>query len=440
MARTNVARVATPVRTHEGAPAKRIKPELQLRRAVMACMLWEDTFYESGVEIAARIKKLIPEVDPAKVAQMAIEAREQMKLRHVPLLITREMARAGAGYQKLVGETLARVIQRPDELTEFLAIYWKDGRQPLSAQAKKGLATAFNKFNAYNLAKYNQKDKAVTLKDVLFLTHPDPDTKEKAETWKKLINGTLEAPDTWEVNLSAGKDKKATWVRLLQEEKLGALALLRNLRNMQQVGVEDALIRQALENIKVERVLPYRFIAAARYAPHLEPYLEKGMFKAIEGKDKLPGLTVLLVDVSGSMSGTLSGKSDMNRIDAACGLAILARELCEDIKVFTFSNHCVDVPARRGFALRDAITQSQSHGGTYLGGAMEKVNKVKYDRLIVLTDEQAHDPVGDPKGRGYMINVASYQNGVGYGKWVHIDGWSEAVLDYVSVFERELEG
>ena len=40
-----------------------------------------------------------------------------------------------------------------------------------------------------------------------------------------------------------------------------------------------------------------------------------------------------------------------------------------------------------------------------------------------------------PKGKGYVINVASYKNGVGYGKWTHIDGWSESVIEYI----RELE-
>jgi hypothetical protein len=37
-----------------------------------------------------------------------------------------------------------------------------------------------------------------------------------------------------------------------------------------------------------------------------------------------------------------------------------------------------------------------------------------------------------------MINVASYRCGVGYGKWTHIDGWSEAVVDYIREYEREL--
>jgi len=49
---------------------------------------------------------------------------------------------------------VARVIQRADELAEFVAIYWKDGRVPLSGQAKKGLAAVFPKFDEYQLAKY----------------------------------------------------------------------------------------------------------------------------------------------------------------------------------------------------------------------------------------------------------------------------------------------
>ena len=95
MAKLNILKLShlAPVRTHEGAPAKAIAPEQALRRSVLACMLWEDEFYEDGVQIAGRIRELVPKVDAAKVAALAIEAREAMKLRHVPLLLVREMAR-----------------------------------------------------------------------------------------------------------------------------------------------------------------------------------------------------------------------------------------------------------------------------------------------------------------------------------------------------------
>lgn len=421
--------------THEGAPAYRVNAELQLRRSVMACLLWEDQFYESGESIAERISKTIPLVKPEKVAEIAIEAREKMKLRHVPLLIVREMARLPT-HKLLVAKTLERVIQRADELTEFLAIYWKEGRQKVSSQVKKGLAQAFPKFSAYNLAKYN-RDGKVKLKDVLFLCHAKPKDKEQEKIWKDLIDGKLTPPDTWEVALSGGKDKKETWERLIAEKNLGPLALLRNLRNMEQAKVPKPIIRDAIKTMNVERILPYRFIAAARYAPTLEPELEIGMLKCLESKEKMSGKTVLLIDVSGSMDSNLSDKSEMTKIDAACGLGILLREIAEEVDVLTFSERTVLIPPRRGFALRDAIVNSQPHSSTYLGNALGAIHaKIPYDRIIVITDEQSHDKVPVPKGKGYVINVATYKNGIGYGPWTHIDGWSEAVIDYIRESEK----
>jgi 60 kDa SS-A/Ro ribonucleoprotein len=439
MARLNILKLShlgfsgAALRTHEGAPAVSIGAEAQLRRSVLACMLWEDQFYEDGATIAERISALVPHVAAEMVAALAVEARERMKLRHAPLLLVREMARH-ATHRGLVAETLARVIQRADELAEFLAIYWKDGRQPLAAQVKKGLAAAFTRFDAYALAKYN-RDGVVKLRDVLFLTHAKPVTAEQALLWRQLINGKLPSPETWEVRLSRGEQKREVWESMLMENRLGALALLRNLRNMQAASVEPELVRQALEAIRVERVLPFRFIAAARYAPQWEPWIERAMFASLHGQSRLDGKTALLVDVSGSMDAKLSARSEMLRMDAAAGLAVLLREIAEEVSVYTFSDNLKAVPSRRGFALRDAIVYSQPHSGTQLGRALEELRE-NCDRLVVITDEQSHDRVPAPRSRGYVINVASCRNGVGYGAWTHIDGWSEAVVEYIRAAEQ----
>jgi 60 kDa SS-A/Ro ribonucleoprotein len=436
MAKLNILKLShlVPVRTHEGGPAKAITPEQALRRSVLACMLWEDEFYEDGAQIAARIRELVPKVDAAKVAALAVEAREAMKLRHAPLLLVREMARH-ASHRALVAQTLTRVIQRADELSEFVAIYWADGRAPLSGQVKKGLAAAFTKFDEYALAKYDRAG-VIRLRDVLFLCHAKPNDADQAGVWRRLVEGHLFTPDTWEVALSAGGDKRAHWERLLAERKLGALALLRNLRNMKDAGVNEEAVINALSAMKTERVLPFRFLAAARYAPQWEEALEQAMYKAIEGRERLAGRTVLLVDTSGSMDAPLARRSEMLRMDAACGLAVLLREVCEAVEIYSFSDRLVRISSRRGFALRDAIVSSQPHGGTQLGHALRSLRE-PYDRIIVITDEQSHDRVPAPHGRGYVINVASAQNGVGYGPWTHIDGWSEAVVDYLRSLEAE---
>jgi hypothetical protein len=435
MARLNTLNFNFTPRTHEGAPARHISPELQLRRSVLACLLWEKQFYEDGIEIAGRIAELVPTVAAEKVAGLAIEARERMKLRHAPLLLVREMARHKT-HRRLVSDTLAQVIQRADELSEFIAIYWKGGRVPLSGQVKKGLAAAFPKFDEYALAKYDRGG-PVKLRDVLFLCHAKPRDAAQAGVWKKLIWGRLNPPETWEVALSSGADKREAWQRLLAENKLGALALLRNLRNMREAGVEEELVLSALRSMSTARVLPFRFLAAARYASQWEETLEQAMLKCVAGQEKLAGKTIVLVDVSGSMTAPLSRRSEMQRTDAAYGLAVLLREIGEKVSVFSFSDDLVEVPARRGFALRDAIGASQRHNSTQLGKAVESLNqKEQYDRLIVISDEQAHDSVPGPKANGYVINVANYKNGVGYGKWTHIDGWSEAVVEYIRTLEQ----
>jgi len=443
MAKMNVWKRMFPVRTHEGAVAQKVDAKSELRRTVLTCLLWEATFYEKGNDIAKRIAALAAENKPEVVAALAREARTKMQLRHAPLFLARELAlRKGAG--PLVAETLESVIQRADELGEFVALYWKEKKQPLSAGVKRGLARAFTKFDAYQLAKYD-RESAVKLRDVLFLCHAKPKDEAQAALWKKLVENTLESPDTWEVALSAGKDKRENFERLLREGKLGGMAVLRNLRLMLASGVDPKLIRERLDK-GVARALPFRFVTAARHAPKLEDALEKAMLKGIAGLEKLAGLTGLVVDVSGSMNYKLAKKGETTRMDAAAGLAILLREKAEDFSIATFSDACVELPPRRGFALRDAIVGSQAHSGTYLKRALtqlyDKQEWRELERLIVITDEQSHDGILRAwTPRAYVVNVAPYKHGISYGNnWTHIDGWSERIVDYITAVEAEPAG
>lgn len=468
MSQMNYTRKPAPLFTAEGASAKHITPVQQLRRLVMSCMLWEDNFYIDGKSVADLIQKAVHAIPVGDAGAIAVEARTTMKLRHVPLLIAREMARHPRlkDNPKAVSETIATIIQRPDELSEFVSIYWKDGKQPLSKQVKLGLAKAFQKFNEYALAKYNRK-KDVMLRDVLFLCHSKPadvpttaDKFDKAartamrdagtifykgrpdgwtqgeELYGKLIYDQLEVPDTWEVELSAGGNKREVFERLMTENKLGDLAFLRNLRNMTESGVQREIIADYGDRRNWGRVLPFRFIAAARVVPQLKHYLEHWMFKCLEGSPMLPGHTVLCVDVSGSMQDKLSAKSDLTRLDAAKALAMLLREVCEQVTIYKFDTSVERVSAARGFALDTAI--GGPRGGTDIGRAVARANELRPTRQIILTDEQSHTRVGGPVGRGYMINVAANRNGVGYGPWLHVDGFSEAIIDYIQYYESEM--
>ena len=434
--------IRTPqARTHEGAPSPILDAERQLRRSVMSNMLFEDEFYEDGKSIAERIQMLCSQVSFDALVRCAIDARERFKLRHVPLLLLREALRHPSKPGRKVGDLISRVIQRPDEMGELLALYRKTGGKGEPAQLKQGLARAFGKFSEYSLAKYRGDGAEFKLRDVLFLCHAKPKDEAQTVLFKKIAENTLSTPDTWEVGLSTGGGKKETFERLLTEDKLGALALLRNLRNMIGAGVSEDLIRRGLREMKTERVLPFRFITAAKYAPRLEDALEDAMFKCLAESPRIEGKTALLVDHSASMNQVVSAKSEVTRYQAAAALGMILREKAERVRVFTFSDQLIEIAPRRGFSMYAALNSVRKPAGTLLGSAVKAVYKhfPECERIIVITDEQSADRPGHPQGKGYIVNVASAEQGIAYGPWLAIDGWSEAVLDFIREYEAEDE-
>ena len=441
--------------THGGAVADIITPEQELRRTVLSCLLWEDDFYESGESIASRIVKAATLVPVETVCALAIEAREKFHLRRVPLLLLTVAIGRGSG-NTLIQDTISRVIQRPDELVELVSLYWRDGKRPLSAQMKKGLARAFKRFNAYSLAKYN-RNTPVKLRDVLFLCHAKPKDEEQALVWKHLVDGSLQSPDTWEVGLMTGGDKKKVFERLLFENKLGYMALLRNLRNMVQAGVKEDMVKEAILARKgAEQVLPFRFFTAAKHAPEYEEYLDKAMVAQVSSMPKLPGKTIVIVDISGSMGGPLSSKSEVTRQYAACAMAAILREVCEEVSIYATAGddgsrkHATAlVPPRHGMALIEAISGSVKTlgwGGIFLKQVMDfiELNEKDIDRVVVITDEQdcanfPEDMPSNAKPLGktrYMLNVGTSRNGISYDKWVHINGFSESALTFIAEWEE----
>lgn len=422
-------------RTHEGASVPRQDAYTQLRRSVLACLLFEDTFYESGMQAAERIASLAKEVPFKDVLALAVEARGH-GLRHASLWLAvaaldhpqRRPEDAAA-----LTDAITAVCDRADQPGELVAQYWRNKRRPLAAALKRGLAKALQGFNEYHLSKYAARG-AIRLRDVLFMTHAKPQDEAQAALWKRLADDTLAPADTWEVALSGGADKGETFTRLLAENKLGGLALLRNLRNMAEAGVLKALVADGLSRIDGRsRILPFQFIAAARACPGWEDILEPAMLRAVSELPKLLGRTVLLVDVSGSMSDRLSSKSTLNRIDAARALAVLLREVCTEVSIFAYSTSIAKIPPRRGFGLADAIPSPS--GGTYTGEAVKVCNAQGYDRIVVITDEQSHTAIPAPVGKGYVMNVAAYQHGITWGPWVSISGFSDQVVRFIHELE-----
>ena len=433
-----------------------------LRRAVLANLLWENIAYIDGESVANEIKRLIPLCDPKDVADLTVEARVMQKLRHTPLFLAVEMCKHDAT-RPYVKEVLPKIITRADMLTDFMALYWGDGKCPICNAAKKGLAKAFHNFNEYKFAKYDRNTE-IKLRDVMFMVRPKPENKLEEELYKKIADRTLETPETWEVLLSlahTNEEKVAVWTKLITEGKIGGKAMLMNLQNMQKVGVPRPIIEKGLKELNGAMLLPLDFLKAVRNSNGLEREIEDAMLNTYKNMPKLPGKTLFIVDVSGSMGSLTSGGSKFSRFDQACAMAMLAVNMAEDcVLVATAGSdsermeaHKIITYPSKGFELFHEIEQTRheiGHGGIFTAQCLDSLRKElnvqngDFDRIIVFSDSQDIDVMYNsnikprPFGKyNYICDVSCHTKGIAYnGVWTaEISGWSEHFLTYIAAYE-----
>jgi 60 kDa SS-A/Ro ribonucleoprotein len=187
--------------------------------------------------------------------------------------------------------------------------------------------------------------------------------------------------------------------------------------------------------------------------PGLTNDIIAAMLKKV-GQTILPGYTVLVVDVSGSMGQGMSGKSKMNRMDGATALAMLLKAACEKITIYATAGndyartHATErVGDYTGQELRQRIVQTRRNiggGGIFVVQVMDYVARQelaspKPDRVIIITDEQDCDvrsATADKAKRiakhNYILNVAPEKYGVVTGGlWTRISGFTEHVIDFI---------
>lgn len=438
-----------------GALAAKQSNTALLRRAVLANLLWEDIAYMDGMKVAEEIQRLIPLCPAIDVYNIALEARTMQKLRHTPLFLAVEMCKYPE-HKMFVQDLLPQIITRADMLTDFLAIYWKDGKKPIANQAKKGLAKAFHNFNEYKFAKYD-RDAAIKLRDVMFLCRPKPENQYEQDLFKKVADRTLAIPETWEVLLSTGKDKKESWTKLITEGKIGGLAMLRNIANMRRANVDKKVINEGLEKLKSSMLMPLDFLKAFRMNPEFGRQIEDAMINSYANLPKLKGKTLFIVDVSGSMGAIMSEKSDFTRYDAACAMAMLAANQCEDYEIVctagndyahTGAHEHIPYP-QKGFGIFGQIREANKNigpGGIFTRQCLEwcndKFKGQKFDRIIVFSDSQDCDfperRIPKPFGTyNYICDVSAHTKGVNYkGVWTaEISGFSEHFITFIAAME-----
>ncbi len=440
------------------AGGKAYKESVQLQLvSLLLTSFGDDKYYQKATDIFDKLDNLIAACDKEFCAKAIVFARKQFGMR----TITHYAASVLAKY--IGGEAWAKdffraVVNRPDDMTEIIACHL-NREQKITNAMRKGFADAFGRFDAYSLAKYKGENNVVKLVDVVNICHPK-ETEKNNGAITKLINGELKSFDTWESELSAvGNDaeaKKAVWRRLLSENKLGYFALLRNLRNI--IGLGDAELKQAAlsallnENaIRKSLVLPFRFSTAYKELQSIDTdamrYISRACELACSNVPKLPGKTLVALDVSGSMHSV----ADI----AALFAAVLVKS--NDSDIITFAER-----AQYKFVNPDDSLMTIKNGLCFAGGGTNftdifNVADKKYDRIVLLSDMQAW-MVTDWFGRSaspsaaynaykrrFNLNCKMYSIDLaGYGtlqvpeKDVYcLAGFSEKIFDLMRYFEED---
>lgn len=508
-----LSKVKNQFTNHEGAKAFALSPEMELYTLVVTWSL-SDSFYEKNEDRMERLRTIIYKCKPEFVGRLAVYARTKMYMRSVPLVLATELAKLHSG-DDLVARVTAGVVNRADEITELLACYEMLNQRTgtkrlnrLSKQMQKGLQAAFNNFDEYQFAKYN-RDTAIKIRDALFLVHPKAKDDAQQLVFNKIVSGTLKTPYTWETELSAlgqlnydSQEAKAMafrnkWEELIDSGKLGYMALLRNLRNIQEAGVSYAHIQKVCatladaDKVAKAKQFPFRYLAAYRellsagsvtpvqglgqklktlltgnkgYTGELLDALEKAVQASavnIKGFDH-DTRVLLACDVSGSMQTAVSAKSKILLYDVGLMLAMLLQSRCKNVEVGMFGDtwKTIMVPRHnilnnvQEFYKREGEVGYSTNGYLVIKDLLDR--NVQMDKVMLFTDCQLYNSIpakGDninalwlrykttvaPKAKLYLFDLKGYSKvplQVMQNNVYLVAGWSDKVFEVLEALEK----
>ena len=465
-----------------GYPAYRMEKKEQLVTAVLTTMFGEPKYYGSTDNDIIRLVIECAHEDPDFLCRLACYARNVGNMRSVSHVLAAVIAREAREYTRV---TIRNIVLRPDDITEIMSCYLALYGKPFPNALKREIASVIQKFDEYQLAKYNGGNKALKLRDVLRITHPTPVDAEKETLFGKILNDTLETPYTWETELSARGNTKEVWDELIASGRVGYMALLRNLRNIVKSGADLRPVLEVLADpgqVKKSRQLPFRFYSAyltlvreKLLTPEIHKALETALTCSIDNMETIPGRTLIAVDVSGSMGSTISMRSDVRCQEIATLMGAMASRICEDATVCYFDylgyySMERDVGYRIAhYGKYDSVLEicrksAFAGGGTDLSlpmqYALEKdpTRHVRpFDRVIYFSDNECNNShrglrqtvQGQADKYRAEFNKDFWVHGVdlqGYGtqqfcggRFNLIAGWSEAVLPFILQAERGMD-
>lgn len=435
---------STVTRTGNGATAYERTPKSELFLLAVSNFVGQETFYESAKARDDRFSKLSQTVavaDPQWFVSFVKWLRNDAFMRSGSVVAAVEGAKALHDANKAPGvsrKLVAAAMARADEPGELLAYYQSKYGKNFPAYLKKGVADAAKRlYNEYSLLKYDTESKGFRFADVIQLVHPAADSAQQNKLFKYALDrryGNLgqgstdglsmvrsrnyvmsvpveerrqflledgaywfkEAGLTWEAVsgwLQGPMDAKA-WEAIIPN--MGYMALLRNLRNFQQAGVDKKVYRDVLakisdpEQVKRGKQFPFRYLAAYQANKAnltTAAALEEALEASLDNVPSLPGRTLILVDRSGSMTWSRDRNMDLTFADQAAifGSAIALR--AENATLVQFGTSSEEIRFSKSDSVLPMLRKYRDLGGTNTAAAVKRHFK-DHDRVIIVTDEQ----------------------------------------------------
>nr|BFE60304.1 TROVE domain-containing protein [Dactylosporangium thailandense] len=436
--------VAQPLRTEEGAPGFEREPRAELFLLAVSNMVGEDTFYEAADARGARFRALVADVavaDSGWFARFVPWLRTGAMLRTASVVAALEGARAQlaagiAGSRAVVSSAL----QRADEPGEAVAYWLSRYGRSLPKPVKRGIADAVVRlYHERSLLKYDSDQRAVRFGDVIELTHPVARDERQGELFRHALDrrhrrggdppaslpvvaaraalmavpvGERAAAGDPALLRAAGMtwEALAGWRQSTMDARawesiapsMGYFALLRNLRNFDAAGVSDAVAAQVAarladpREVAASRVLPMRFLSASNAVrrSRWSGALETALQHALPNVPALDGRLLVLIDTSASMDSPFSKDGTLKFWDAAVvfGIALAAR--AQEPTIVSYSWGSKVFPSVPGEPVLAGVRRFRQGGYCIGHGTMtERAVREHYDghdRVVILTDEQAH--------------------------------------------------
>ncbi|MFD4656403.1 TROVE domain-containing protein [Kitasatospora sp. NPDC058444] len=501
--RRGAAAPGTAVTNHQGGTGYVREPKDELFLLAVSHLYGQESFYESAVERDRRYVRLIRELavsDPEWTLGLLRWLRTEFRIRTAALVGAVEFvhARAAAGAAGYSRQAVEAVLQRPDEPGELLDLWTGRYGRRLPQPLRRGLGDAVRRlYSGRALLKYDTPSHTFRFGDVLELTHPAPDPDKPWQgalfryaldrrhhpdralpTGEQRLLGAhhallgvppagrralvtepggarrlAEAGMTWEALAGwlQGPLDAAAWEAVIPS--MGPMALVRNLRNFDQAGIHDEAAAEVArriadpEEVLRSRQFPFRFLAAHRATGSSrwsEP-LETALGHSLARVPALPGRTLVLVDRSGSMFDLPSARTQLSRADTAAvfGTALALRAERADLVQFGTGSRVVEPEP----SVLRTLRLFRNLGGTDTAGAVRRHYR-EHDRVVVVTDEQAHWSRTDPFAPVpddipvYTWNLAGYATGHGEPGPRHytLGGLSDASFALIPLLERGRDG